>query len=156
MPRLLGAKLRHLRQQHYLTQVELAQRLDLASHSHLNNLEAGRRAASLDLIVRAAHVLRVSTDYLLRDTVAIEPGSTHHVAGPSPALPWQQVFRNALVQFREQRQISQSQLARSLGLNSQAYISNLEIGRKVPSPELIVQIADLFDTTTDALLVDGE
>ncbi len=149
MPRLLGAKIRHIRQQQHLTQVELAQRLGLASHAHLNNLEAGRRAASLDLIVRVAHILRTSTDYLLRDVVALEPSPP---AGVAPALSWQQHFKTALVRLREQGQMSQSQLAHSLGLSSQAYISNLEIGRKVPSPELLVQLADLFGVTTDMLL----
>jgi len=156
MRRLLGAKIRYLREQQRLTQVELAQRLNLASHSHLNNVEASRRAASLDLIVRVAHIFHVPTDYLLRDTVPIEAFTNQTVMKSSTSLAWQQVFRTGLIQLREQHQISQSQLARSLGLNSQAYISNLEIGRKVPSPEVIVQIADLFDTTTDTLLVGDE
>ncbi len=156
MPRLLGAKLRHLRQQQRLTQVDLAQRLDLASHSHLNNLEAGRRAASLNLIVRAAHVLSVPTDYLLRDTVPIEVSLSPTATNSSATLPWPAIFKSALVRMRQQHQFSQSDLARALGLNSQAYISNLESGRKTPSPDLIVQLADLFDITTDRLLSSEE
>jgi transcriptional regulator with XRE-family HTH domain len=45
-------------------------------------------------------------------------------------------------------------LTQYLNLASQAYVSNLEAGRKVPSPELVVRIADLFGVTTDYLLRD--
>jgi transcriptional regulator with XRE-family HTH domain len=45
-------------------------------------------------------------------------------------------------------------LAQHLGLASRAYVSNLEAGRKVPSPELVVRIADHFGVTTDYLLRD--
>src|SRR6266496_5105704 len=108
MPRLFGAKLRHLRQQQHLTQVELAQRLDLASHSHLNNLEAGRRTASLDLIIRTAYVLHVPTDYLLRDTVPVEPTPNPATTNVSATLPWQMIFKSNLVRLRQQHQINQS------------------------------------------------
>src|SRR5947208_354011 len=111
MPGLLGAKLRYLRHQQHLTQVELAHRLDLASHSHLNNLEFGRRAASLDLIVRAAHVFHVTTDYLLRDIIPVELDPNQVAGTPSVVLPWQTSFKSALVRLRQQHQISQSDLA---------------------------------------------
>jgi transcriptional regulator with XRE-family HTH domain len=45
-------------------------------------------------------------------------------------------------------------LTQYLNLASQAYVSNLEAGRKTPSPELVVRIADLFGVTTDYLLRD--
>lgn len=151
MPRLLGAKLRHLRQQRQQTQVELAQQIGLASHAHLNNLEASRRAASLDLIVRAADVLSTTTDYLLRDTLPVEDApTTTHI--PQQGELWPEQFRKTLVQLRQRAGLNQTDLARALGLASQAYISNLEAGRKQPSPELVVQIADMFGVTTDELL----
>jgi transcriptional regulator with XRE-family HTH domain len=122
----------------------------------LNNLEAGRRTALLDLIIRTAYVLHVPTDYLLRDTVPVEPTPNPAATNVSATLTWQMIFKSKLVRLRQQHQVNQSNLAHALGLNSQAYISNLEIGRKTPSPEVILQIADLFGITTDRLLSGEE
>src|SRR5262245_1171278 len=72
MPRLFGDKLRLLRRQHNMTQVELADQLGLASQGYVANLEAGQEAPSLDLIIRISHVLGVTTDYLLRDTIPVD------------------------------------------------------------------------------------
>lgn len=70
--RLFGRKLRHLRRQRKLTQLEVAQDLGLASHSHLSFLETDRKEASLDLVVRIAALFHVTTDYLLRDSIPID------------------------------------------------------------------------------------
>jgi DNA-binding XRE family transcriptional regulator len=58
--------------QRQMTQVELAQRLGLARQGYVSNLEAGRKAPSLDLVVQIADLFGVTTDYLLRDTTAVE------------------------------------------------------------------------------------
>lgn len=50
--------------------------------------------------------------------------------------------------------MTQVELAHLLGLARQGYISNLEAGRKMPSLDIVVQIADLFGVTTDYLLRD--
>jgi DNA-binding XRE family transcriptional regulator len=57
--------------------------------------------------------------------------------------------------LRQQRQMTQEELARQLGLRRQGHVSNLEMGRKTPSLDLLVQIADLFGVTTDYLLHDA-
>jgi transcriptional regulator with XRE-family HTH domain len=59
-----------------MTQIELAQRLGLARQGYVSNLEAGRKAPSLDLVVQIADLFGVSTDYLLRDTTAVEEVET--------------------------------------------------------------------------------
>lgn len=71
-PRLFGAKLRYLRLQHHVLQSDLAQQLDLARQGYISNLENNRTEPSLDLVVRVADRFGVSTDYLLRDTVAVD------------------------------------------------------------------------------------
>lgn len=48
----------------------------------------------------------------------------------------------------------QADLARQLGLRTQAHISLLEAGHKEPSINLVLRIADLFGVTTDYLLRD--
>ena len=50
--------------------MELAQQL--ASQGHITNLETGNDAPSLRLILHAARLFNVSTDYLLRDAFPVE------------------------------------------------------------------------------------
>lgn len=172
MPRRFGEKLRHLRQLRNITQMELARQLSLSSSTHITKIEAGQREASLDLIVRAAVMFGVTTDYLLRDTTPVtmvadigrpshgndRPDPTYKVELPAVAPPvpdelWRR-FGAQLRGLRQRQRWSQADLARHLGLASRAYISNLEAGRKGASPELVVQIADLFGVKTDYLLLD--
>ena len=72
MPRQFGAKLRELRRQRGMTQVDLARRLGLRQ-GHITNLETGRRGPTVDIVLRAADLFGVTTDYLLRDGIALEP-----------------------------------------------------------------------------------
>jgi transcriptional regulator with XRE-family HTH domain len=67
-----GMTLRQLRRRQRLTQADLAMRLDLASQAYVNNLAAGRKTLSPELVVRIADHFGVTTDYLLRDDVAVE------------------------------------------------------------------------------------
>jgi transcriptional regulator with XRE-family HTH domain len=76
MPQLLGEKVRFLRTQRQITQVELAQRLGLARQGHISNIEAGRKIPSLDVVVQIADLFGVTTDYLLRDVVPVEVSET--------------------------------------------------------------------------------
>ena len=50
--------------------------------------------------------------------------------------------------------MTQEALAHQLGLARQGHVSNLEMGRKEPSLELVVLVADLFGVSTDYLLRD--
>jgi len=46
------------------------------------------------------------------------------------------------------------ELASELGLTAHGYISELESGKKVPTAELVLNVARLFEVTTDELLRD--
>jgi transcriptional regulator with XRE-family HTH domain len=152
VPLLFGEKLRRTRHLKGLTQAELANRAGLASHGHITNLETSRDVPSLDLAIRVAHILGVSTDYLLRDTIPVEDVSAG-IDQPSTSEPGHaNQFGAKLRTLRQQQGWGQTELAHRLGLARRGYISNLEAGRKTPSIELVVQIADLFGMTTDALL----
>jgi len=151
MPTLFGDKLRHLRHLRGITQLELAQQLGLEAQSHIAKLEHGF-APSLDVVVRVAQRLGISIDYLLRDTIPVD-SATRLLSEPIPALGLQPVsLGTRLRNLRLQHQLSQADLVHQLGLTARSYISNLEAGRKAPSIEIIVQIADLFGVTTDDLL----
>jgi transcriptional regulator with XRE-family HTH domain len=154
MPRLFSEKLRHLRLQHDLTQTDLAHRLDVARQAYVSNLEAGRKMPSLDLLLRVAVFFEVATDYLLRDTIPVE----QVVVSPVAQLPeggGSHLFGQKLRALRLKHGLSQSDLTRRLKLISRASISNLEAGHKTPSPNLVVNIADVFGITTDYLLQDA-
>ena len=72
MPHLFGEKLRFLRQQQRMTQVDLASKLSLASYTHITKLEASQDAPSLALVLRITHHFNVTTDYVLRDTIPVD------------------------------------------------------------------------------------
>ncbi len=63
-------------------------------------------------------------------------------------------FGQRLHRLRRERGWTQSELAKLLGLDSHAHVSNLETGRKAPSLDLALRIAALFGLSLDALLND--
>jgi transcriptional regulator with XRE-family HTH domain len=154
MSRLFSKKLRLLRQRHALTQIALAKSLGLSGQAHMANLEADRDLPSLDLVIRVARFFDVTTDYLLRDAITTEdaPNSAISSLRYEPGLP--KLLGNKLRVLRLQKGWGQTEMARNLRLARRGYISNLETGRKTPSIELVVQIADLFEVTTDYMLCD--
>lgn len=151
MPRRLAEKLRFLRTQHQLSQVEVAQSLGLASSSHLSYLEAGHKAPSLGLLVLIANYYCVKIDYLLRDEQPVEQSPGQYQ--PIDAASWPQNFAAKLTAYRNAAGLTQSALATRLTPTTQAFISMLESGRKVPSVELTIRIADVFGVQVDALFL---
>ena len=146
---LFGTKLRTLRVQHGLSQVELAGKLALAQQSYVSHLETGKKEPSLELLIRVAHVFTVSTDYLLRDTVPVEPPHPAYREHSDVSAP----LGEKLMTLRLTAGLTQTTLAHHLGLAYPGYISNLENGSKFPSLTVVVKIADFFAVTTDWLLV---
>jgi transcriptional regulator with XRE-family HTH domain len=71
-----GEKLRGLRRQHQLTQVDVAKALALGTQAHISNLESHRKEPSIDLVLRIADFFGVTTDYLLRDSIPLEATPT--------------------------------------------------------------------------------
>jgi transcriptional regulator with XRE-family HTH domain len=153
MPRLFGEKLRTLRHQRTMTQVNLATELSLTSYTHITKLEAGHDAPSLELVLRVAHFFGITTDYLLRDTLPTEMVQYNAVDDEADRFRPSH-FGTKLRALRLGHHLSQKDLTCHLGLASRAYISNLEAARKLPSLELVVRIADLFGVTTDYLVCD--
>lgn len=156
MAQLFGEKLRALRHQHGLTQSELAHRLGLTAHSHIAKLEANQDAASLNLVLRVAYAFNVTLDYLLRDSWPVETVAPTLGSELIKSVSKLGLFNTKLRTLREKHGLSQIELARRLGLARRGYVSNLETGRKAPSLELVVSIADLFSVTVDYLFRDEE
>jgi transcriptional regulator with XRE-family HTH domain len=154
MARLFGAKLRLLRSHQEMSQAELARLLYLASRAHINNLEAGRRIPSLDLVLKVARIFGVTTDYLLRDTIQPEALPDHQTAYMATEQVSLRQFGEKLRRLRLQHARTQLDVAQHLELHTQAHISLLESGRSEPSLALVLKVADLFTITTDYLLRD--
>lgn len=147
-------RLQSLRRAHNLTQTELAHHLGLAQHGYISNLEAGRKAPSIDLVVRIADLFGVTTDSLLRNIMEEERQPARLHSKQSDFLPSASLFGQKLRYLRSKRNMLQTELAQQLHLARQGYVSNLETGRKEPSLELVVRVADLFEVSTDYLLRD--
>ena len=76
-------RLRELRTQAGLTQLQLAQRLGITK-SVISFYELSERAPSPDVLIRLANIFRVSTDYLLgldkRETIDVTGLSQQEIA----------------------------------------------------------------------------
>lgn len=154
MPQLFGAKLRHIRRLHNLTQSELANALSLASYTYISRLEADQRTPSLILVVRLAIFFQQPTDYFLRDTIPVETARTSTIKPLTATEQPMQLLGAKLRELRGQKGWNQTELTRQVGLSHPGYVNNIEAGRRVPSLDLIVQIANLFGITTDYLTLD--
>ena len=60
-------------------------------------------------------------------------------------------FTNRLVQLRKKRGLTQQQIADEIGVNRGSY-SNWEKGKREPSFENLIKLADILNSTTDFLL----
>lgn len=65
-----------------------------------------------------------------------------------------QRFGEKLHTLRTQKGLTLKELAYQLGHVAHGYISELEAGKKLPTVELVLSIARLFNVTTDELLKD--
>lgn len=138
-----------------MTQVECAAQLGLATHSHISNVETGRRAVSLDLVLRTAMLFGVSTDYLLRDSIPTDSTLTFKPDPSSNPVFSTRLLGAKIRYLRTEQGLSQTEMSRILSLAAHTFISLLESGNKEPSVDLLVMIADFFQVTTDALLDDA-
>jgi transcriptional regulator with XRE-family HTH domain len=154
MSRLLGVKLRYLRRRHKLTQTDVAQRLSLASHSHVSQLETGNKTPSLSLILKIADLFGTTTDDLLRDTITADQIPVRDQPGSRDDQPQLQQLGAKLRYLRTRGDWTQLDVSRELGLAAHAHISYLEGNRKEPSIDLLLKIADFFGVSIDYLLRD--
>ena len=56
--------------------------------------------------------------------------------------------------LRKRRGMTVKSLALALGFPSHSYVSEIETGKKLPSTEMIIKLADLFQVTVDELVRD--
>lgn len=67
-----GEKLRFLRKQHGMTLKELAKQTNYATHSHISDMETGKKKPTLDFVMRLATIFNISLDRLLDDDLELD------------------------------------------------------------------------------------
>jgi transcriptional regulator with XRE-family HTH domain len=72
----------------------------------------------------------------------------------SPSHKEIQRFGEKLRALRTRRGMTLKELAQALGYIAHGHISELEAGKKVPTAEFVLNVARLFNVTTDQLLKD--
>ena len=63
-------------------------------------------------------------------------------------------FGEKLRTLRQERNLSLRQLASMLEINAHSFISEIENGKKKPSLELVIKVADLFTVPLEQLARD--
>jgi transcriptional regulator with XRE-family HTH domain len=65
-----------------------------------------------------------------------------------------QRFGEKLHTLRTERGLTLKELAQALGYTAHGHISELEAGKKMPTVQFVINVARLFNVTTDELLKD--
>ena len=65
-----------------------------------------------------------------------------------------QKFGEKLRALRQRRRLTMEELALEMGLTGHGHISNVETGKKKPSLEFVLKVAEIFDVSLDRLLRD--
>jgi transcriptional regulator with XRE-family HTH domain len=63
-------------------------------------------------------------------------------------------FGEKLHKLRSYKNMTLSDLAKQLGYSTHTYISEVEAGKKIPNAMFILNVANLFDCSTDELMKD--
>lgn len=140
-----GERLKELRLENGLTQLQLAEMLDI-SKSNISKYEAGSIEPNLEIITKVAIRFGVITDYLL--------GLTNNRIGESD-LAWryphaQNRLGSILFRYREHEHLSADSFAQKIGI-SEALETKLEQGVYVPSMPLIKKISTITGYDIDYL-----
>lgn len=65
-----------------------------------------------------------------------------------------QRFGEKLRVLRTQRGITVRELARALGYTAHSYIGDVELGRRRPTADFVLKVAQFFEVSTDSLMRD--
>lgn len=140
-----GERLKELRIENGLTQLQLAEILDV-SKSNVSKYEAGNVEPNLEIITKIAIHFGVDADYLL--------GLTPCRVG-KPDIEWRYPpisnrLGNILREYRQKKDLSLEEFAKQLDINSELY-TGIETGRYDPTLELLQKMADKTQYNIDYL-----
>lgn len=122
-----------------ISQYELAVRLGVAQ-SAVGGWESGKREPGLDSLQEIANLFDVTVDYLLgRDTTNSRQENL------------KKIVSERIRKERENKGLSQLELAEFLGI-SNTTLSQYENAQRMPSDDVKIKLAEIFDCTVDYLL----
>lgn len=128
-------RIAELRKDHNLSQRAFGKIVGAAQNT-VCNWENGKREPDNDTIVRIAGLFGVSVDYLLGKDDCPTPKNT---------------FEERLKQIRNEKQLSQAELAKELGV-SQSTVGMWENGKNKPGYPTLIKLSKIFDVSLDYLL----
>lgn len=154
--REFGFRLRELRASEGITQLQMAEILDI-SKSNISKYEAGTVEPGIDTIVKIAKFFNVTTDYLFGmkkggDTMETEEKISeiaqdiNNTGGENMRLAENMRF------LRTQKGLNQRQFADELGVSGAA-VAMWETGKREPELSMLIVIAEFYGVTLDELVL---
>lgn len=67
--RVIGSRIKEIRQRNHMTQTDLAEQIDM-SVTYISRIETAQKHASLEVLLRISNVLRITVDRLLNGNQA--------------------------------------------------------------------------------------
>lgn len=143
----LGKRIKSLREESELSQLELAKILNI-SNSTLSQYEAGNRIPGDDIKNKIADYFNVSVDFLLGRTD--DPTPYTQAMGRVNRIKIEN-FSDRLKQLRNEKGVLQRELADYLNV-SRVTITQYENGSRSPDDETKKKIAEYFNVSLDYLM----
>ena len=143
----LGKRIKFLREQKELSQLELAKILNI-SNSTLSQYEAGNRVPGDDIKNKIADYFNVSVDYLLGRTD--DPIPYTQALGRINRVEMAN-FSDRLRQLRLENDLTQEQFGKIFGI-VKFTVSLYENGKSTPDDETKKKIAEYFNVSLDYLM----
>lgn len=126
-----GARMLELRKKNNKSQSDVAKYLGLTVAAY-QNYETGRREAGYEVLANLADFYGVSTDLLLGRCNCMET-------------------KEILKQLRKSKDLSMQEFCIKAEISFSTY-QNYETGKRIPTADILVKLADFYGVTTDYLL----
>lgn len=140
---MLGDKIKELRKDKNLTQIQLSEKLGIAQ-STLGMIESNRRPAGRKTLLKLAEFFNVTIDYLLsEDTTLINNDISLSILG------------DKIKKLRKEMGMTQQELAKSINV-SRSTIGMIEANKQGTSNETLLKLAKVLNTTVENLLSDTD
>ncbi|MCO7125077.1 helix-turn-helix domain-containing protein [Sporolactobacillus shoreicorticis] len=152
--KIMGERLKRLREKYGLTQDELAEKLHLKTRASISSYEAGRAVPSSDTLNDLADFFKVSTDYILGRDHEEQPENEMSSALTDALIDYERLG-SAIKTERKAQGITQTELAELVGV-SQKTISQYELGYQEIPEEMAEKIANAFGYSYPAFLVEHD
>jgi len=145
-------RLRHLREQHNLSQRALAEALGAYDNEEfdpkrISVYETGKAEPDIETLDKLAHFFGVTVDYLIGRETTVFPKPED-----SDLCLW--AFGKRVRQCRTEKNISAKELSLEIGI-SQTYLLLIEAGKKIPKLETAIKILNALGASADAAFMDS-